>query len=146
GNVYYYFKTKDEIGNAIIDLRIDRLRRLLCELDELASPKERLCGFVQLKIKNREQLARLGCPGGALCSELPKRPGRGAQQATKLLERAVTWMETQFKALGKGPDSRGLAIHLLCATQGISLLAHVFHDPELITVECARLKDWIRRL
>src|SRR6516164_253657 len=26
GNVYYYFKTKNEIGNAIIDLRVWRLR------------------------------------------------------------------------------------------------------------------------
>src|SRR5438067_13558504 len=78
GNVYYYFKTKDEIGNAIIDLRIERLGKLLQELDQLGSPKERLCGFVQVKIKNREQLARLGCPVGTLCSELHKRGGRVA--------------------------------------------------------------------
>jgi len=39
GNVYYYFKTKDEIGNAVIDLRIGRLRKLLEELDQLGSPR-----------------------------------------------------------------------------------------------------------
>src|SRR5262249_36607567 len=99
GNVYYYFKTKDEIGNAIIDLRIERLRRLLQGLDRLGSPKERLCGFVQLKIKNREQLARLGCPVGTFCSELHKHRGRVAENATKLLARALSWMEMQFKAL-----------------------------------------------
>jgi TetR/AcrR family transcriptional regulator, transcriptional repressor for nem operon len=146
GNVYYYFKTKDEIGDAIIELRILRLRRLLEELDQLRSPRERLCGFVELKIKNREQLARLGCPVGTLCSELHKRGGPVAWNATKLLERALSWMETQFKALGKGPDSRGLAIHLLSATQGVSLLAHVFHEPEIITAEAKRLKDWIHAL
>jgi AcrR family transcriptional regulator len=146
GNVYYYFKTKDEIGNAIIELRVERLHRLLKELDQLGAPKERLCAFVDLKIKNREQLARLGCPVGTLCSELHKRSGRVAQNATKLLERALSWMEIQFKALGQESDSRGLAIHLLSATQGVSLLAHVFHEPEIITAEAKRLKDWIRAL
>src|SRR5205085_9797501 len=62
GNVYYYYKTKDEIGDAIIELRLTRFKKLLQELDRAESPKERLCGFVQIKIKNREELARKGCP------------------------------------------------------------------------------------
>jgi hypothetical protein len=55
-------------------------------------------------------------------------------------------MEEQFKAIGKGADSRGLAVHLLSVTQGVSLLAHTFHDPGLITKEATRLKEWIRSL
>jgi hypothetical protein len=55
-------------------------------------------------------------------------------------------METQFKALGKGADSRGLAVHLLSATQGVSVLAHTFHDSDMIAIEAARLKEWIRAL
>src|ERR1700740_1496758 len=62
GNVYYYFKTKDQIGDAIIEMRVSRFRKLLQELDKADSPKERLCGFVQIKIKNCEALARSGCP------------------------------------------------------------------------------------
>src|ERR1700676_2015604 len=72
GNVYYYFKTKDEIGGAIIDLRVSRFRKLLQELDKADSPRERLCGFVQIKINNREGLARNGCPVGTLCSDLQR--------------------------------------------------------------------------
>ncbi len=146
GNVYYYFKTKDEIGDAIVDLRVSRFRRLLQELDKEDSPKERLCGFVQLKIKNREGLARSGCPVGTLCSELQKHGGAVAKKSRVLLAEALAWMETQFKALGKGTDSRGLAVHLLSATQGVSVLAHTFHDPRLIEIEAARLKEWIRAL
>ena len=48
--------------------------------------------------------------------------------------------------MGKGADSRGLAVHLLSATQGVSVLAHTFHDPELILMEAERLKAWIRGL
>jgi hypothetical protein len=115
-------------------------------LDKADSPKERLCGFVQIKINNREGLARSGCPVGTLCSELHKHGGAVAKKSTALFAAALAWMEAQFKALGKGTDSRGLAVHLLSATQGVSVLAHTFHDPGIIEMEAARLKDWIRAL
>ena len=146
GNIYYYFKTKDEIGDAIVEQRVSRFRRLLEELDKADSPKERLCGFVQIKINNREALARSGCPVGTLCSELHKHGGAVAKKSTILFTEALAWMEAQFKALGKGADSRGLAVHLLSATQGVSVLAHTFHDPGMIEMEAMRLKQWIRAL
>ena len=146
GNVYYYFKTKDEIGDAIVDLRMSRFRKLLQEFDKAGSPKERLCAFVQIKIKNREELARNGCPVGTLCSELRKLGEAAASKSKVLLAMALDWMEKQFREIGKGAESRGLAVHLLSATQGVSVLAHTFRDPGLIEMEAARLKKWIRGL
>ena len=146
GNVYYYFKTKDEIGGAIVELRVSRFKRLLQDLDKADSPKERLCGFVDVKIKNREPLARGGCPVGTLCSELQKYGGAAAKKSRVLFSETLAWMEKQFAALGKGTDSRSYAVHLLSATQGVSLLAHTFHDPTMIAREAARLKEWIRAL
>jgi TetR/AcrR family transcriptional regulator, transcriptional repressor for nem operon len=146
GNVYYYFKTKDEIGDAIVELRVSRFKKLLQELDKADSPAERLCGFVQIKINNRETLARSGCPVGTLCSELQKHGGAVAKKSRVLFAEALAWMEAQFKALGKGADSRGLAVHLLSATQGVSVLAHTFHDPGMIEMEATRLREWIRAL
>ena len=146
GNVYYYFKTKDEIGGAIVDLRVSRFRKLLAELSEAESPKERLCGFVQIKIKNREKLAAGGCPVGTLCTELQKCGGNAARKSRVLFAEALAWMETQFRALDKGDDAPALAVHLLSATQGVSVLAHTFHNPDMITMEAERLKQWIRQL
>jgi len=146
GNVYYYFKTKDEIGNAIVELRVSRFQRLLQELDKAESPKERLCGFVQIKIRNREGLARSGCPVGTLCSELQKHGGAVAKRSRVLFAEALAWMERQFQALGKGEDSRWLPLHFMNTTQGVSVLAHTFHDPTMIEMEAARLKEWIRAL
>jgi TetR/AcrR family transcriptional regulator, transcriptional repressor for nem operon len=144
GNVYYYFKSKDEIGDAIVELRVSRFRKLLQELSQAESPQERLCAFVQIKIKNRESLARAGCPVGTMCSELHKHGGAVARKSTTLFADALGWMEAQFQELGKGSESRGLAIHLLSATQGVSVLAHTFHDPDMIAMEAERLKRWIR--
>jgi hypothetical protein len=55
-------------------------------------------------------------------------------------------IESQFRALGKGKDSNGLAVHLLSAMQGVSILAHTFHDSGLVAAETKRLKSWIRGL
>jgi AcrR family transcriptional regulator len=146
GNVYFYFKTKDEIGRAIVELRVSRFKKQLQELDKADSPKERLCGFVDIKIKNRETLARGGCPVGTLCSELQKYGGAAAKKSRVLFAEALAWMEKQFEALGMGADSAGCALHLLSATQGVSVLAHTFHDPTMIASEAERLKEWIRAL
>jgi TetR/AcrR family transcriptional regulator, transcriptional repressor for nem operon len=146
GNVYYYFKTKDEIGNAIIDLRISRFRKLLAELGKAGSPKDCLCAFVDIKIKNSEGLARGGCPVGTLCSELQKHGGTAARKSRVLFAEALDWMQKHFRALGKGAGSRGLALHLLSATQGASLVAHTFHDSALVVEEARLLKEWIRGL
>jgi AcrR family transcriptional regulator len=146
GNVYYYFKTKDEIAAAIVDLRVSRFKKQLQDLEKAESPKDRLCGFVDIKIRNSETLARHGCPVGTLCSELQKYGGASAKKSRALFAEALTWMERQFEALGKGTDSRACAVHLLSATQGVSVLAHTFHDPTMIKTEAARLKQWIQAL
>jgi TetR/AcrR family transcriptional regulator, transcriptional repressor for nem operon len=146
GNVYYYFKTKDEIGRAIIEVRVSRFKGILQELDKADSPKERLCGFVDIKIQQREELAHGGCPVGTLCSELQKEGGTAARKAGVLFAVGLAWMEKQFREMGKGADSRAHAVHLLSVTQGVSVIAHTLHDPEMIATEAKRLKEWIRGL
>jgi TetR/AcrR family transcriptional regulator, transcriptional repressor for nem operon len=146
GNVYYYFKTKDEIGEAILEQRLTDFEVQREKWDLARSPKERLQAFVQMTLDNRELLARGGCPIGTLCSELQKEGGVLAKKARPLLGRLLVWIETQFKELGKGADSGGLALHLLSALQGVSLLAHVSGDSGLVVLEAGRLKAWIGTL
>src|SRR5712675_2306172 len=61
GNVYYYFKTKDEIGDAIVDLRLAQLSAQRQRWNEAGSPKDRLCACVQAVFENKEFLAEHGC-------------------------------------------------------------------------------------
>jgi len=62
GNIYYYFKTKEELGEAIVERRLAEFRALRERLEQVGSPKERLLAFVDGIHNNREQLARGGCP------------------------------------------------------------------------------------
>jgi TetR/AcrR family transcriptional regulator, transcriptional repressor for nem operon len=146
GNVYYYFKTKDEIGEAIVELRLAQLAAMLKRWDEAGAPKERLYLCIESVLDNRESLAARGCAVGTFCSELHKAGGAVATMATGIFAQYLAWLEVQFRALGKGKASRGLAVHLLSALQGVSLLAHTFHEPGLVTMETRRLKGWVENL
>jgi AcrR family transcriptional regulator len=146
GNVYYYFKTKDEIGEAIVEFRLAQLAAQRQRWSESGSPKDRLCACVQGVFENKDFLAQHGCAVGTFCSELHKAGGSVATRATEILAQHLAWIESQFRALGKGKESNGLALHLLSAMQGVSVLAHSFHDAGLVAMETKRLKSWIQSL
>jgi len=146
GNVYYYFKTKEELGEAVVKRRLAQFREFREEMDRLSSPKERLFAFVQSIHGNREQLARGGCPLGGLCSELHKEGGALAKKSAALFTEPMGWIEEQFRASGHEEDARELSVHLFGAFQGIAAVAHAANDPDLVVMEVKRLKDWIGTL
>src|SRR5438876_8209982 len=84
GNVYYYFKTKDEIGEAIVELRLAELSAQRQRWNKTGSPKDRLCACVQAVFENKDFLAEHGCAVGTFCSELHKAGGSVATRATEI--------------------------------------------------------------
>ena len=146
GNVYYYFKTKDELGEAVVERRLAEFRAFRDGMDRLSSPKERLFAFVESIHRNREQLAREGCPLGGLCTELHKESGALAKKSAALFTEPIGWLEEQFRALGHEKTSRELAVHFFSAFQGMAAVALGANDPEVVVMETKRLKDWVRTL
>jgi hypothetical protein len=84
----------------------------------MRSPKERLCGFVLIVLRNREIVAQFGCPMGTFCSELNKEGGVLAQKASGYYTDLLAWIETQFRDFCAKGEARGHALHLLSALQG----------------------------
>ncbi|MGA7315246.1 MAG: TetR/AcrR family transcriptional regulator [Silvibacterium sp.] len=146
GNVYYYFKTKDELGEAVIEWRLNEFRALRVHLEQLGSPRERLLGFVGGIQAGSEQLAHGGCPLGGLCTELRRQGGALAKKAAALYTEPMSWFEEQFRAAGHGQKSRELAVHLFCAFEGIAAVAHGANDPDIAVMEARWLKDWLSTL
>ncbi len=104
GNVYYYFKTKDEIGEAIVEARLAQLSAQRQRWSEAGSPKDRLCACVQGVFDNKDFLAQHGCSVGTFCSELHKMGGSVATRASEIFAQHLAWIESQFRALGKGKE------------------------------------------
>ena len=145
GNVYYYFKTKDDLVEAAIDSHARDIHTLLDSLERHRTPHARLKGLVRALTDQRDLAAQYGCPLGSLCSELDKRTDGLDRSCAHLLELPIDWAERQFRDLGRR-DARDLAVALMAAYQGIALLTNTFRDPELMTREARRLDRWIDSL
>ena len=145
GNVYYYFKTKDQFVAAVIELHAQVLTGAVAEIAELPGPAERLKAMVRSWVDQREMAARYGCPFGSLAAELDKREDAFRGEPARVMGLLVDWARTQFVELGS-TDAAELAIAFVAAYQGISLLTNTFRDPELMVTEGARLERWIDEL
>ena len=145
GNVYYYFKTKDELIDAAIEGYARDLRAMLASLERHRTPQTRLKALVAALTEQREVAARYGCPFGSLCSELDKRADDLHRSCGQLLALPIKWAEDQFRLLGRG-DAPELAEQLMASYQGIALLTNTFRDPELMARQARRLDKWIDSL
>jgi AcrR family transcriptional regulator len=144
GTVYYFFKTKEAIGEALVEHYLRNYREVCQQMDNDPNPRVRLQAFIQLMLGEGQRLSQGGCPIGTLCSELHKQGGPLAHQASRIFNELLDWLATQFRALGKGEESRDLAVHLLSAVEGATLLTQSFHTPEYIEREAEQLTQWIR--
>jgi AcrR family transcriptional regulator len=145
GNVYYYFKTKDDLVGAAIESHAHEVRVLLESLERHRSPQARLRALVRELTAQRELAAEYGCPLGSLCSELDKRADGLDRSCAELLRLPIDWAEQQFRQMGRR-DARDLAFALIASYQGIALLTNTFRDPELMAREARRIERWIDSL
>lgn len=145
GNVYYYFKKKEDIGEAVIEKLANTYNELLRNLDEISQPLERLKALIKNTIaeENLEQIARYGCQVGGLCQELSKQGGPLADRAAKLLHDLMGWAEAQFNSIGCGEGSANLSLTLISAIQGTYLLTNTFKDPKFSIRQAEILLNWL---
>ncbi len=142
GNVYYYFKTKDQLVRAAIGAHDGYLRELIAELERREDPADRLRALIRGWVDQRDVAARFGCPSGTLAAELDKRADGLDGELAEVMRRLIDWARAQFEAMGRG-DADELAVALVASYQGISLLTNTFRDPELMAAEGRRLERWI---
>jgi TetR/AcrR family transcriptional regulator, transcriptional repressor for nem operon len=145
GNVYYYFKSKRQLVDAVLDLYLDQAGALVDASGRSRTPRARLKALVQSWVDRRETVARLGCPMGSLCSELGKCDADLDGDPARVFAVMVEWAESQFGQLGRA-DARDLALSLIAGVQGAALLAGTFHDPSILVRQGRDLQRWIDSL
>lgn len=147
GNFYYHFKSKDEILDAVIGLRLVNTGRMLDVWEaEAKTPADRIRSFIRILIANRAKIMRYGCPVGTLCGELAKLDHAAKADACRIFTLFRDWLRRQFSLLGRDTDADALAMHLLARSQGVATLASAFCDEEFIKAEVEQLYDWLDAL
>jgi TetR/AcrR family transcriptional regulator, transcriptional repressor for nem operon len=145
GNVYYYFKTKDDLVRAVIDARAGQVHAMLGSLETRRTPATRLKALARQWAEMRELIARYGCPFGTLTAELDRRDDGLDREAAKPIGLILDWAENQFRQMGRR-DARELAVALFAGVQGGALLANALRDPDIMTSHVHHLERWIDSL
>ncbi len=135
GNVYYYFKTKEDLVRAVVDDYIEQAESILAELDRLRSPAARLKGLTRGWLDVADTVAEHGCPVGGLCAELNRCDGPLGRAGAEILGRITDWAEVQFRQMA-----------LISGIQGSALLANTFHDAMIMSRQARHLERWIDSL
>lgn len=147
GNVYYYFKTKEAILDAVLKQRAAEWHTLFSDWENLEEAKDRLQGMMAHWFNKGETLARFGCMIGSLCQELGKQGGQMAASSAALLTDILQWVQKQFAALGKDEEqATRLAEYFIASLQGTFLLASTFKEPTFLDRQNKILGDWLTAL
>ena len=73
GNVYYYFKTRDDLVRAVIAARAEEIRALLASIEGRSTPRLRLKAMTRSWTDMADLVVAFGCPIGTLASDLSRR-------------------------------------------------------------------------
>lgn len=150
GNFYYYFRSKEDLGFAIIDRVVERFleRTLEPAFDDLtADPLDQVRAFLDRLLEvQRQRNCVGGCPMGNLASELSDVHEGFRQRLADIFER---WRGMLAATLERGRESGRLRADLdaasaagfvVAALEGAILMAKVTKDISVMEKCVAELK------
>jgi len=147
GNVYYYFKTKEAIAEAVISAHEADLRALFATWTaKHRDPRARLRCLVRAPLASADAVVNFGCPYGSLCHELEKLGARAplAKSSARLLGIYIEFAEQQLRASGiRRREATALSTELIAALQGTALLAHTMRSRALLASQLKRVERWL---
>ncbi len=133
GNVYYYFKTKQELATAVLAHCDATLKDTIRLLEDLP-PHERLTKFLDHIADQSTNYSQWGCPIAGLSVEmLLELQGNNDVQLLHVYTTYLNWFERTFKELGlTAPAAKQRSGLLLAGLQGSIHVAHVSGNDRVI--------------
>ena len=97
GNLHYHFRSKDDLLEAIIGLRMQVIESNLAQWgEEFADPKDKLRRFAQMLLNEEVDVIRYGCPLGSLNMELGKTQQELRDKSRDMFDLFQQWLEKAF--------------------------------------------------
>ncbi|NBW56338.1 TetR/AcrR family transcriptional regulator [bacterium] len=133
GNVYYYFKSKEALLHAVLDRLTHNLQKLIININEKPTQKERIKEFIQYISDNAIELSDFGDPIVSLAKDLRDYPDIHCK-ITEAMQNICKWFNQQFLGLATNPQLQ--AHSLLQRLYGVIALATTLKSPQYITEHC----------
>lgn len=143
GNVFYYFRSKNDLALAVADHWAERIDMSLAAFEHEPDPWLRLSAFIARAGERRADYAAAGCPIAAINRDL-RQLGSDVATAPPSYARQLQWLADQFEAGGVArAAAERRARFLLSSIQGSFVLGHALGDAPLIGDVAADLKRWL---
>lgn len=136
GNLYYYFKTRDELILAVLEECERELRTLLSHL-ALHPGRAWFTAYFDWLLADPEDAAHFGCPFGTLAAELRGLDDPAAGRAAQVVQLYLNALRAQTATLGL---SEMLADDVFGSVQGAYMVAHTLNDPRFFVEGVQRLR------
>ncbi len=147
GNVYYYFKTKEELALATLEKRQSVFAEVFRLLEEnVDDPRQRLTEAVRYYDRVKEEYTRYGCPIGKMIEEGNPESDPVAKAAAGIFASIIAWAEQQFRMLGHTEQAKRYAAFSLSGIQGATLMAKAFNKVDFLSDEIERQAEWLATL
>ncbi len=144
GNVYYYFKTKEQLAEAVVSSYHANIQGWNQAAAAGDTPQQRLKlwldGYYQMSVDGDDW----NCPFGRLLIDLRQQSKRLGELAATLYESMMEWTEGQFSRMSQPPEqARANAQTLVARAQGLGVLAVVLQDRQELRAHFQEIADWL---
>lgn len=147
GNFYYYFKTKDDILDAVLEYRLELVREMLSACEQHSPvPAEQLVYLIDVLVREEDNIINYGCPLGTISAELSKASLDQQKQVMMIFETIRVWIDEKLTKTGFSHRSQALSMDILARLQGTTVLANVYHDKEFLKRNALQHRQWLVEL
>jgi AcrR family transcriptional regulator len=147
GNVFYYFRTKEELALAVVEAWCRQLAQEVAALDEEPDGWRRLERFIEGATERREGYLSLGCPLAGLARDLRRESDALRAEMPRVYAVQHDWVRAQFEGLGFPlEEAEAHARFLMASHNGAILMAYAQGNESLLASGVASLLGWLHRL
>lgn len=153
GNVYYYFKSKTALADAVADMFSKGSQAALDDIEERVptsgfdsrgTAKNRIDAFFDMLEKSHMSRAKAGCPIARAISDFSAPAPEAATKAYDSLTMLTAFLGRELVRAGH-PNGILAAQQTIALWQGAIVLAHGAGDPQILMRQCAEQKDLLLR-
>lgn len=145
GNVYYYFKTKESLGLAVIEQRMKEWESWKAGLELSQGIYSSLEYFIDHFLDEKEQI-HSGCPIGHICQELSREKGILGEATKKFMQNFLDWVQEHFVMAGHQERSQTFSYTFFSLAQGALTLSHALDSTQILDQQKKSIKAWLQSL
>ncbi len=142
GNIYYYFRTKAAMAEAVADVFVQETEALIAGIcEEVGEPRRRLALLVSRLSQTARSRVAHGCPIGLCTHEFRRDAPQAGERAAESFSMLIGFIARELGRTGMRPSAALAAARAAASDwQGGIVLAHALQDVAVMAESFRRME------